>query len=217
VTKLAAVPVTAEIERYIEGLLPERDPLLTRIEHEIEVEDVHGVGAQVGSLLQLLLRLAGAKRVLELGTAVGYSGIWLLRGTDGGSLVTLEQDPARAGRARANFAEAGFEEQAQVLEEDAIAYLERPGDGFDAVFNDLLNSFPSEAVAERSFELSLARLRPGGLLIADNALRRGEVVRPRSRGARNVNRYNRLVAASPRLDPVLITVRDGLSVARVRG
>jgi caffeoyl-CoA O-methyltransferase len=80
----------------------------------------------------------------------------------------------------------------------------------------LLNSFPDEATTERCFELSLARLRPGGLLLADNALRRGEVTAPSSRGARNVAHYNRLVAQHPRLESVIVPLRDGVSIARFR-
>lgn len=215
-TRLVPVQVTAALEAYLEGLIPEREPVLARLERELEADNVPAIGAQVGNLLRLLLRMSGAKTALELGTAVGYSGIWLLRGLDRGRLVTLETDPERAGRARRNFADAGVGERAEVLDEDALAYLERPGERFDCVFNDLLNSFPSEAVVERCFELSLARLRPGGLLIADNALRRGEVVRPEGRQARNVARYNRLVAESPRLDSVVIPMRDGVSVALLR-
>ncbi len=215
-TRLAPVAITPELESYMERLLPDREPVLARIEQEVARDDLPAVGAQVGALLRLVLRVAGARSALELGTATGYSGIWLLRGMEGGRLVTLETDPERAGRARRNFAEAGLAEQAVVIEQDALAYLEQPGESFDCVFNDLLNSFPSEAVVERCFELSLARLRPGGLLIADNALRRGEVVRPEGRQARNVVLYNRLVAESPRLEGVLVPLRDGVSLARVR-
>lgn len=215
-TRLAPVEVTPELEDYLESLLPQREPVLARLEREVEETDIPGVGAQVGALLALLLRTAGSRSVLELGTAVGYSGLWILRGLDGGRLVTLEADAERAERARRNFAEAGVAERVEVVVGDALAYLERPGESFDCVFNDLLNSFPSEDVVERCFELSLARLRPGGLLIADNALRRGEVLRPEGRQARNVVRYNRLVAESPRLDSIVIPLRDGVSVARVK-
>ena len=215
-TRLAPVEITEQVEDYIESLLPPREGVLARIEREVDETDIPGVGAQVGALLALLLRLARAESALELGTAIGYSGLWLLRGLGDGRLVTLEMDRGRAEAARRNFAEAGFAERVEVLQEDAISYLERPGPSFGCVFNDLLNSFPSEAVVERCFELSLARLQPGGLLIADNALRRGEVVRPEGRQARNVALYNRLVAASPRLEAVLIPMRDGVSVARVR-
>ena len=212
--RLAPTEVTPQVEEYMFGLLAPRDPVLTRIEAEIESGDMPGIGPHVGRLLALLLRLNRAQDVLELGTASGYSAIWLARGSSGG-VTTLEADPARARRARANIAEAGLEDRIEVLEVEAMQHLERSGGTVDAIFNDLLNSFPDEATVERCLELSLARLRPGGLLLADNALGRGRVVAPESRQARNIDRYNRLIAAEPRLESIIVPIRDGVSVARL--
>jgi caffeoyl-CoA O-methyltransferase len=210
------VQVTDEVEAYMLGLLPKRDSVLARMEDEAQRENIPIVGAHEGALLSLLVRIAGAKRVLELGTATGYSGIWLLRGTDGGMLTTFEVDGKRAARARANFAEAGLGKQALVLEQDAVGGLEKLQERFDACFIDLLNSFPSEDVTRRVVELCIERLDAGALLIADNALRQGELIRPRNQQARNVALYNELIARHPRLESIVIPIRDGLSVARVR-
>ena len=210
------VNVTEELEAYMLGLLATRDSVLARMEDEAHRENIPIVDAHEGALLSLLVRVAGAKRVLELGTATGYSGIWLLRGTEGGMLTTFEVDGKRAARARANFAEAGLGKQALVLEQDAVGGLEKLEERFDACFIDLLNSFPSEDVTRRVVELCIERLDPGALLMADNALRQGEVVRPKNQQTRNVTIYNELVARHPRLESVVIPIRDGLSVARVR-
>jgi predicted O-methyltransferase YrrM len=210
------VEVTEELEAYMESLLPERDKVLARMEEEADREGIPIVDAHEGALLKFLVQLAGAKRVLELGTATGYSGIWLLRGTDGGMLTTFEVDGKRAARARANFEEAGFARQAMVLEQDAVGGLEKLQGRFDCCFIDLLNSFPSDEVTRRVVELCLERLDAGALLMADNALRQGEVVKPKNQQARNVAFYNQLVSKHPRLESVVIPIRDGLSVARVR-
>jgi len=210
------VQVTDELEAYMLGLLPKRDSVLARMEDEADRENIPIIGPHEGVLLSLLVRIAGAKRVLELGTATGYSGIWLLRGTAGGLLTTFEVDGKRAARARANFSEAGLGKQALVMEQDAVGGLEKLEDRFDACFIDLLNSFPSEDVTRRVVELCIERLDEGALLIADNALRQGDVVRPKNQQTRNVALYNELVARHPRLDSVVIPIRDGLSVARVR-
>jgi predicted O-methyltransferase YrrM len=119
-------------------------------------------------------------------------------------------------RARKNFADAGFGDRAMVLEENALGGVAKLEDRFDVCFIDLLNSFASEDVTRRAFELCLERLDPGGLLMADNALRQGEVLHPTGQQARNVRFYNDLVAKHPRLDSVVIPIRDGLSVARVK-
>jgi caffeoyl-CoA O-methyltransferase len=213
---MRTVEVTDELQAYMEGLLAPRDPVLARMEEEADRESIPIVDAHEGALLSLLVKVAGARRILELGTATGYSGIWLLRGTDGGSLTSFEVDHKRAERARANFADAGLAKQAQVLEEDAVGGVQKLQTRFDACFIDLLNSFPSEAVTRRVAELCLERLDAGGLLMADNALRQGDVIRPKNQQTRNVAFYNEWVAKHPRLESVVIPIRDGLSVARVR-
>jgi predicted O-methyltransferase YrrM len=213
---METVVVTDELQRYLDGLVPRRDSVLARMEEEAHRERIPIVDPHEGQLLYLLVRAARGKRILELGTATGYSGIWLLRATDGGSLTTFEVDHKRAERARANFAEAGLGKQALVLEQDAVGGLEKLDERFDVCFIDLLNSFPSEDVTRRVLELCLERLDEGALLMADNALRQGEVVHPSHQQARNVAAYNDLVAKHPRLESVVIPIRDGLSVARVR-
>jgi predicted O-methyltransferase YrrM len=198
----------------MESLLPAREPVLQRIERELESDRVPAIGPMVGQLASLLLRLGGCRDVLELGTAVGYSAIWLAGGCSG-RVVTLETDHERAERARGNIREAGLSGRVEVVEEDALDYLERERAKVCCVFNDLLNSFPDERTVERCFQLSLGRLNPGGLLLADNALGRGEVVEPSSRRARNIARYNALVAGTPELESVLVPLRDGFSIARL--
>jgi caffeoyl-CoA O-methyltransferase len=210
--RLAAVQVDARLDDYMESLLPERDPVLARLEREVAADNIPAVGPQEGQLLYLLLKMNRTRDVLELGTAVGYSAIWLARGCSG-RVTTLETQPDRARRARENLRQAGLAERVEVVEEDAVHYLERSGEEVDCVFNDLLNSFPDERTVERSFELSLARLRPGGFLLADNALGRGEVAAPSSRQARNIRRYNDLVARAPQLESVIVPLRDGVSIA----
>ena len=210
------VEVGDNLQAYMDGLVPKRDAVLARLEEEARREDIPIVEPHEGALLYLLVKIAGAKRVLELGTATGYSGIWMLRGTEGGSLTGFELDPARAERARANFSEAGFGQQAIVIEENATTGLEKIESRFDVCFIDLLNSFRSEEITRHVFDLCMERLDAGALLMADNALRQGEVLEPKTQQARNVAYYNRLVAQDPRLESVVIPIRDGLSVARVR-
>jgi len=210
------VQVTDELQDYLNSLLPTHDAVLVRMEEEAHRENIPIVDGHEGAFLSLIVRIAGAKRVLELGTAIGYSGIWLLRATSGGTLTTFETNHERALRARANFAEAGLGKQALVLEEDVVSGVEKLNAKFDACFIDLLNSFPSEDVTRKVFDLCMQRLDAGGLLIADNALRQGEVVHPKSQQARNVAFYNQLVAKDSRLESVIVPIRDGVSVARVK-
>src|ERR1051325_11732382 len=105
---MRTVEVTDALQEYMDSLVLPRDKVLARMEEEAHREGIPIVDAQEGALLGLLVRIAGAKRVLELGTATGYSGIWLLRGTNGGTLTTYEMGHARAERGRKKFAEGGF-------------------------------------------------------------------------------------------------------------
>src|SRR6266446_8269315 len=213
---MRTVEVSDALQEYMDSLVLPRDKVLARMEDEAHREGIPIVDPQEGALLSLLVRIASGKRVLELGTATGYSGIWLLRGTDGGTLTTYEMDHDRAQRARANFAEAGFAKAAILLEENAKDGLEKLDGRFDACFIDLLNSFSSEEITRRVLELCIERLDAGALLMADNALRQGEVLNPQNQQAKNVAAYNQLVAGHPRLESVVIPIRDGLSVARVK-
>ena len=213
---MRTVEVSEKLQEYLDSLVPPRDPVLARMEEEAHREDIPIVDPHEGALLYLLVKIGHAKRILELGTATGYSGIWLLRGTGDGTLTTFEVDHGRAERARANFAEAGFGRRALVVEENALSGLEKVDARFDACFIDLLNAFRSEDITRRAAELCLERLDPGGLLMADNAVRQGEVLNPKNQQAKNVVFYNDWVAKQPRLESVVIPIRDGLSVARVR-
>ncbi|TMD74816.1 MAG: methyltransferase domain-containing protein [Chloroflexi bacterium] len=178
---MRTVEVTDALQEYLDGLVPPRDRVLARMEEEAHSENIPIVDPHEGMLLYLLVKIAGAKRILELGTATGYSGIWLLRGTEGGSLTTFEVDHKRADRARANFADAGLGEQALVLEQDAVVGLPKIDQRFDACFIDLLNVFPSEEMTQRAFELCLERLE--GLQRAG-----GEASAPGERGDANSRR-----------------------------
>ena len=213
---MRTVEVTDALQEYLDDLVPPRDKVLARMEEEAHRENIPIVDPHEGALLSLLVRIAGGKRVLELGAATGYSGIWLLRGTGGGTLTTFELDPERVRRARANFSDAGFGQRALVLQEDAVKGLEKLDTRFDVCFIDLLNVFPSEDVTRRALELCIEHLDGGALLMADNALRQGEVVRPKNQQAKNVAYYNQLVAKHPRLESVVVPIRDGLSIARVK-
>jgi predicted O-methyltransferase YrrM len=213
---MRTVDVTEALQDYLNSLVPPRDKVLARMEGEAHRENIPIIDVHEGQLLKVLVRISGGKRILELGTATGYSGICMLRGTDGGMLTTFEMDHERAVRARANFAEAGLGERALVLEENAVQGLAKLDGRFDVCFIDLLNSFRTEDITRQVFDLCIEHLDAGALLMADNALNQGEVINPKSQGAKNARSYNELVSKDRRLESVVIPIRDGLSVARVR-
>jgi len=150
-----------------------------------------------GRLLELLAQLCGARTILEIGTLGGYSTIWLARALPpDGRLVTLEADPHHAHVARENLARAGLSDVVEVVEGPALETLPGVAGPFDLVFIDADKERSADYLA-----LALARSRPGTLIVADNIVRGGAVIDPRSDDARVVGarRLVEAVAAEPRL------------------
>ncbi|HEV8635582.1 MAG TPA: O-methyltransferase [Chloroflexota bacterium] len=208
------------VEEYAVGLIPARDAPLLEVERAAEERRLPIVGPLEGQFLHALARATGARTVLELGTCTGYSAVWFGRAVAGrgGKVVTVEYEPERAREARRNVERCGLAGVVDVREGDALAVLTELTEQFDLVFNDLLRSFPDEARMRRLFELSLARVRPGGVLLADNALHGGEVVAPGDKaGPRAVALYNRLAAEHPELTTVLVPIRDGVALSYRHG
>src|SRR5438094_10206855 len=109
---MRTVEVTDALQEYMDSLVLPRDKVLARMEEEAHRDGIPIVDEQEGALLGLLVRIAGANSDLEPGTATGYSGIWLLRRTDGGTLTTYEMDKDRARPARSHLSDAGLDDVA---------------------------------------------------------------------------------------------------------
>src|SRR5712692_8523363 len=160
------------IERYLAGLNALGDPVLQDIARAGEKQDLPLVDAEVGALLRVLATAVDASRILEIGTAIGYSGIWLAGALPaGGMLVTMEMDPERARIARGNFARAGLADRVNVIVGDAQRMLAKVAGPFDLIFQD-----GDKRLYTPLLDRLVALLRPGGLLITDNVLWDGEVV-----------------------------------------
>jgi predicted O-methyltransferase YrrM len=174
------------------------------------------VDAEVGALLRVLATAVGATRILEIGTAIGYSGIWLAGALPpGGMLVTLELDEERAREARDNFAKAGVSDRVSVVTGDAALKLAKVSGPFDLIFQD-----GAKKLYTPLLDRLVALLRPGGLLITDNVLWKGEVApgfqqppRQNPDDTRAMVEYNQRVAAHPQLLTSIVPMRDGVSIS----
>jgi predicted O-methyltransferase YrrM len=174
------------------------------------------VDAEVGALLRVLATSVRATRILEIGTAIGYSGIWLARALPaGGMLVTMEFDEARAREARENFARAGVSDKVSVVVGDAQLKIAKVSGPFDLIFQD-----GDKQLYSPLLDRLVALLRPGGLLVTDNVLWDGEVApgftsapkRPEV-DTRAIIEYNQRVAAHPGLLTTIVPLRDGVSIS----
>ncbi len=199
------------IAGYLEGLLPERDSLLTRLEAEAREENIPIVGPRVGGILLMLASLVGARRILELGTAVGYSAIWLARGMgEGGKLTSVEAGETMAERARRNIVEAHLSDVIEVRVGQALSLLAEMDGAFDLIFNDIdKDSYPQVIPWAKKL------LRPGGLLVTDNVLWSGRVADPSDQDAwtEAIRTYNRILAEDEDMETVILPVRDGVSIS----
>src|SRR5882724_6197427 len=125
------------IERYLAGLNRAGNPILDDIARGNETRGLPLVDAEVGALLRVLATTVGARRILEVGTCIGYSGIWLAGALPpGGMLLTMELDPERAKIARDNFARAGLSERVNVMIGDAERLVAKVSGPFDLIFQD---------------------------------------------------------------------------------
>ncbi|HEY8476481.1 MAG TPA: O-methyltransferase [Chloroflexota bacterium] len=205
------------IERYLEEILPPRPPVLAEMERILPRQGVPLIGPLEGQLLTVLARAARARQVLEIGTGLGYSTIWLALAVEpfDGTVTTVERDPDRANGAEAFFRRAGLSARITVLRGDAFALLPTFTGPFDVIFLDILRGLDDPALAPRLLQLSVERLRPGGLLIADNALVEGRVARHDAPEAsvQGLRAYNQAIMQHPDLDSVVLPLRDGVAVS----
>src|SRR5919204_5337125 len=204
------------IERYLAGLNHLVDPVLADIARVGEEEDLPLIDAEVGALLRVLATAVGATNILEIGTAIGYSGIWLARALrPGGMLLTMEMDPERAQEARENFARAGVADRVNVIVGDAARTIAKVAGPFDLIFQD-----GDKHLYVPLLDRLVSLLRPGGLLVTDNVLWDGEVVpgfvqKPARdpSDTRAIAEYNERCAAHPALVTAIVPLRDGVSIA----
>lgn len=202
--------VAPDVEAYVDSLASRGDAALREVERQGFSEGRPIVGAAEGSLLHVLARAVGARRILELGTAIGYSGTWLARALpEEGELVTVEGDQDTAMIAQTNFGKTGVASRVRILvgmAEEVLEDLEGP---FDLVFNDI-----DKAGYPAVLEPCVRRLRVGGLLVTDNVLWGGDVARKgRSAETRAIREYNERLARDSRMIAVILPLRDGVSVA----
>ena len=204
-----------KVDDYLLSLIPERDPALAQVESDARANNIPMVGPVEGQLLLLLAQAAGAKDVLEAGTATGYSATWLGRAVQpvGGRVTALEMDPGRAETAKRNLQSCGLEDTVTVVNQDAFEFLQKDQATYDVIFLDIMRGFGLQDGASRLLDLVMPRLRVGGLLLADNALHSGDVVSPNSASATGVAEYNRRIFSHPNLMSSLIPLRDGLAVS----
>lgn len=168
-----------------------------------------------GRLLSLLSKLTSPKRILEIGTFTGYSTICLAEGLrDDGKLITIDTNDETTVIAKKYFALAGLENKIEVVTANAVQYIPGLQEKLDVVFIDADKENYSVY-----YDLVIGQMNTGGLIIADNVLWSGRVIepiKPNDRETLSLKEFSEKVCADDRVEQLLLPVRDGLMILRVK-
>lgn len=201
------------VERYIEQMVPRRDAITMEME-ELARRDSHPiVGPVVARLLALMTEILDAKRIFEFGSAIGYSTLCFARAAGPGAEVHYtDNNPQNAERAKEFITRAGIVSRVRFHVGDALKSFRQTRGGFDLIFCDLeKKQYPT------ALRLALPRLRHGGLFIADNTLWSGRVAHEsKDENTLAIQKFNRMIYASKDLLPVIVPLRDGVTICRKR-
>ena len=208
--------IAPAVSEYLARLHAPLEPVVEAVREDGLAAGVPLSDAATARLLRTLVLALGARKVLEVGTAIGYSAmVMALAMPPDGLLFTMEADVARAATARANFARAGVDGRVNVIVGDASRFLHKVAGPFDLIFQD-----GNKQLYEPMLDRLVAHLRPGGVLVSDNVLWRGEVIegfvdRPRHDPADTeaIRRYNARLAADTRLLTCFLPVGDGVALS----
>ncbi|NBB77359.1 MAG: O-methyltransferase [Bacteroidetes bacterium] len=185
--------------------------LVRKSEQDLEYTDML-CGRQLGVILRLLIRITGAKRVLEIGTFTGYSAISMAEVLpDDGELVTLEMNERYQRISKPFFSRPPFKNKIRQILGNALETIITLVEPFDLVFLDADKvNYPAY------YELSKPRLKQNGLMVIDNVLWNGEVIRPKGEKARAIHRLNRMIRNDVEVEQVMIPLRDGVTILQKR-
>jgi caffeoyl-CoA O-methyltransferase len=210
--------VTDGVSDYVSALFAPEDAVLATLREEADRTGLPpiAISADTGRLLQVLLRAIGARRVLEVGTLGGYSAIWMARALgEGGSLISIEKEAGHAEFAQLHLERAGLDADVRIMVGKALDLLPMfDGQKFDAVFLDA-----DKEPLPTYLDWALRLLRPGGVVIADNALWGGKVIDPANdeESTRAVREFNRRLATDPRLTSIIVPTHDGVAIGVFAG
>lgn len=209
--------MSPELQDYIDRHIDPEPNHLHRLERATNIHLINGrmcSGHLQGRLLRMLTEMIRPKRVLELGTFSGYSALCIAEGLDDGAFIdTVEADDELEDFIRTALSSSPAGEKVRLHISDALEFMKgcKP-ESYDMIFMDAdKRDYP------RYYEVAFPLLRPGGYILADNTLWDGHVIEPdhaRDPQTAGIMRFNDIVAADPRVQKVIIPLRDGLTIIR---
>ena len=199
------------VDEFMLSLLPARDSVLQEMEAQAAKRDIPIVGPAVGRVLFQYARLINAKKVFELGSAIGYSTLWFARAVgENGEVFYTDADPKNADEASGYFRRAGVAERIHIGVGDALEQLAQRQREFDIIFNDVDKEY-----YPRVLDLVPNHLRSGGLFITDNVLWYGKVTEQnaKDKDTQAIQEFNRRLYGTKDFFTAILPLRDGLAVA----
>src|ERR1051326_500951 len=199
------------VGEYMLSLLPARDSVLQEMEAQAAKRDIPIVGPAVGRVLFQYARLINAKKVFELGSAIGYSTLWFARAVgENGEVFYTDADPKNADEASGYFRRAGVAQRIHIGVGDALEQLAQRQREFDIIFNDVDKEY-----YPRVLDFAPNHTRSGARLFTDNALWYGRVTEsdPKDEATRAVQEFNQRLYAMEDFFTTILPLRDGLAVA----
>ncbi len=198
---------------YLDGLLPDRDPILREMEELAAADGVPISDAEVGRILGILARATGARRIVEVGTAIGYGALCLARGAPAAQVVSIDTDPARLEIGRRFLTRAGVADRVELREGAALEVLPTLDGPFDLAYVDAVKT-----EYRQYLELLVPRMALGGLVVMDNLLWKGRVADPSLAVAGDDNAaalrdFNSYLTGHPQLEALVLPLGDGLGLA----
>lgn len=203
-------------EAYLERTLPPRDPLLQEMEEAARRDDVPISDPEVGRLLEALARATGARRIVEVGTAIGYGTLCLARGAPEARIRTIDNDPERLAVAGEYLRRGEVADRVDLLQGEALEVLRRLEPPIDLAYVDAVKTD-----YRRYLDLLLPAMTVGGLLLFDNLLWGGTVAEPPEDGEDDqedersdaLRAFNGYLMSHPQLRAVILPLGDGVGLA----
>lgn len=219
---LGGINLNGKIDAYLQSLIPERTGLIKEMEEFALKEHVPIMEPEGMATLLQFLRLQQPKKILELGTAIGYSAIRMAETLPEATIVTIERIEKRIDVAKVNLEKSGFSHRIHLIESDALEAFEAVKDSgpFDLIFIDA-----AKGQYRRFFELYEPLLSKNGIIITDNVLFKGLVaenladITPRRRRGliKRIQNFNTWLMNHPEYESIILPIGDGMAISKHRG
>ena len=205
------------VTEYINSVMQKNSPLMRELEIEAKAEHIPIIHREAGRFLGVLLSIQRPKKILEIGTAIGYSAMLMHEACKKNvKITTIERDPQMVSRARINLERAGIAEDVEIIEGDAAELIDALTDCYDFVFMDA-----AKGQYMRFFDSVIKKVHDGSVILTDNVLFMGKVAMdglpPRKHRTIVVNlrEYLEMLCSDKRLDTSILPLGDGMALTRV--